>query len=81
MIEIEKELVKIAKDNMPCLNSRNRRAGGWEIIKDISRTGYDPNIRKALLKTYLLPVPKIQKIIRCNRSFHGNGGGVGFSML
>ncbi len=34
-----------------------------EIGKDISGAGYDPNIlgRSPLLKTFLLPVPKIQK--------------------
>lgn len=83
MIEIEKELVKIAKDNMPYLRIPEIDVLVVEEIgKDISGAGYDPNIlgRSPLLKTYLLPVPKIQKMVLLDvtEASHGNGIGVGF---
>ncbi len=64
MIEMEKELVKTAKDHMPYLRIPEIDVLVVEEIgKDISGAGYDPNIlgRSPLLKTFLLPVPKYKK--------------------
>lgn len=83
IITREKELVKLALDSMPFLRlSQADVLICEEIGKDISGAGFDPNIlgRSAVLKTFRLPLPKIQKMVLhdVTPSSHGNGIGVGF---
>ena len=83
MIEDEKELVKMAKNNMPYLRIPEADVLVVEEIgKDVSGAGFDPNIlgRSPLLKTFLLPIPRIQKMVLLDvtEASHGNGIGVGF---
>lgn len=82
MIKREKELVKIAKDNMPTLMIPDIDVLVVEEIgKDISGAGYDPNIlgRSSVLKKYVLKVPQIKKMVLLDitQESHGNGIGVG----
>lgn len=81
-VEREKELVKRAKENMPFI--RIEKADVLvveEIGKDISGAGYDPNIlgRSCVLKTFVLHVPKIQRMVLLNitEASHGNAIGLG----
>ena len=52
-----------------------------EIGKDISGAGFDPNIlgKSYILKEFVLPVPKIDKMVLLDVSLasHGNGIGLG----
>ena len=82
MIEREKQLVKIAAGNMPTLMIPEIDVLIVEKIgKDISGCGYDPNIlgKSFLLKEFILPVPKIDKMVLLDLSeeTHGNGVGLG----
>lgn len=82
MIQREKELVKIAKDNMPYIMLPQADVIICkEIGKDISGAGFDPNIlgRSALLKSFALHVPKYQKLVLTDITpgSHGNGIGIG----
>lgn len=82
MIEDEKKLVKIARDNMPYLRIPEIDVLVVEEIgKDISGAGFDPNIlgRSPLLKTSLLPIPRIQRMVLLDvtKASYGNGIGVG----
>lgn len=82
MIEREKQLVKMAAGNMPTLMIPEIDVLIVEKIgKDISGCGYDPNIlgKSYLLKEFILPVPKIDKMVLLDLSeeTHGNGVGLG----
>lgn len=82
MIEREKALLKIARQNMPgILLPEADVIVCREIGKDISGAGFDPNVlgRSSLRDTYELPVPKYQRLVLTGLSegTHGNGLGVG----
>jgi hypothetical protein len=82
LIEREKELVKIARRNMPCLMiPKIDVLVVGEIGKNISGSGYDPNIlgRSFLLDEFTLPVPEINRMVLLDitDASHGNGIGVG----
>ncbi len=82
MIEREKELVQIAKQNMPGLMIPDIDILVVEEIgKNISGAGYDPNIigRSSVLKKYVLKVPQIKRMVLLDvtEESHGNGIGVG----
>jgi hypothetical protein len=82
LIEREKELVKIAKGNMPYLMIPEIDVLIVdEIGKNISGAGYDPNIlgKSCLLDEFVLPVPKISRmaLLDITDESHGNGIGVG----
>jgi len=82
LIEREKELVKIARKNMPYIMLDNIDVLVVEEIgKDISGAGYDPNIlgRSPLLKTFVLHTPKFQKMVLLglSKETHGNAVGMG----
>jgi len=82
LISREKELVQIARANMPCILLPEADVIVCrEIGKDISGAGFDPNIlgRSSVLKTFVLPIPKYQKLVLCGvtAASHGNGIGVG----
>lgn len=82
IIEREKELVKIAKDNMPTLMIPDIDVLIVEEIgKNISGSGFDPNIlgKSFLLKKFVLPVPKIKRMVLFDVTdeSHGNAVGVG----
>lgn len=82
MVNREKELVKIAKKNMPTLMIPNIDVLIVEEIgKNISGAGYDPNILgiSSVLKTFILEVPKIKRMILLDitEESHGNAIGVG----
>lgn len=82
MIEREKELVNIAKDNMPTLMIPDIDVLVVEEIgKNVSGAGYDPNIigKSSVLKKFVLDVPKIKKMVLLDitKQSHGNGIGVG----
>lgn len=82
IIEREKQLVKMAAGNMPTLMIPEIDVLIVEKIgKDISGCGYDPNIlgKSYLLKEFILPVPKIDKMVLLDLSeeTHGNGVGLG----
>ena len=79
---IRDRLVKIAAGNMPTLMIPEIDVLIVEKIgKDISGCGYDPNIlgKSFLLKEFILPVPKIDKMVLLDLSeeTHGNGVGLG----
>ena len=82
LIRREKELVQIAKRNMPCIMlPRADVIICREIGKDVSGAGFDPNIlgRSSALKTFVLPIPQYQKLVLTGitPASHGNGIGVG----
>jgi len=78
----ESDLVKICKNNMPRLVVDNIDILLVEKIgKNISGAGFDPNIigRSPILKEYIMPIPKIGKMILLGltRESHGNAIGAG----
>lgn len=82
LIAREKELVQIAKRNMPCILLPEADVIVCrEIGKDISGAGFDPNIlgRSSVLKTFVLHIPKYQRLVLTDvtPASHGNGIGVG----
>ena len=81
-IEKEKELVQEAKANMPCIMLPEADViVCQEIGKDVSGAGFDPNIlgRSSVLKTFVLHIPKYQRLVlnSVTAASHGNGIGVG----
>lgn len=82
LVQREKELVKIAKGNMPyiMLDEADVIVCG-AIGKDISGAGFDPNIlgRSSVLKQFVLHIPRYQRLVLCDvtPASHGNGIGVG----
>ena len=81
-IEREKELVQEAKANMPCIMLPQADViVCQEIGKDVSGAGFDPNIlgRSSVLKTFVLHIPKYQRLVlnSVTAASHGNGIGVG----
>ena len=81
-IEREKELVQEAKANMPCIMLPEADViVCQEIGKDVSGAGFDPNIlgRSSVLKTFVLHIPKYQRLVLngVTAASHGNGIGVG----
>lgn len=82
LIEREKELVEVAKKNMPVLMVPDIDILVMdEIGKDISGAGYDPNIIgiSSVLHEFSLPVPKIKRMVLLDITpgSHGNGIGMG----
>lgn len=82
LIKREKALVQIAKSNMPLLMIPEIDVLiVKEIGKNISGAGYDPNIlgRSYLLKEFVLPVPKINRMVLLDVTdiSHGNAIGMG----
>lgn len=82
MIEREKELVQIAKGNMPYIMLDEADVIVCDVIgKDISGAGFDPNIlgRSSVLKQFVLHIPRYQRLVLCDvtPASHGNGIGVG----
>lgn len=82
LIAREKELVQKARDNMPYIMIPQADVIVCrEIGKDISGAGFDPNIlgRSSALKTFVLPIPKYQRLVLTDvtQASHGNGIGVG----
>ena len=82
IVEREKELVKIAKSNMPTLMIPDIDVLIVEEIgKNISGSGFDPNIlgKSFLLKKFVLPVPNIKRMVLFDVTdeSHGNAVGVG----
>lgn len=82
MIQREKELVLQARANMPYIMLPQADIIVCkEIGKDVSGAGFDPNIlgRSSVLKTFVLHVPKYQRLVLTDvtRASHGNGIGVG----
>lgn len=78
----EKELVQIARGNMPCILLPEADVIVCkEIGKDVSGAGFDPNIlgRSSVLKTFVLHIPKYQRLVLTDVTLasHGNGIGVG----
>lgn len=82
LVQREKELIKIAKGNMPyiMLDEADVIVCG-AIGKDISGAGFDPNIlgRSSMLKQFVLHIPRYQRLVLCDvtPASHGNGIGVG----
>ena len=82
LVQREKELIKIAKGNMPyiMLDEADVIVCG-AIGKDISGAGFDPNIlgRSSVLKQFVLHIPRYQRLVLCDvtPASHGNGIGVG----
>lgn len=82
LIRREQELVREARKNMPVLMIPKIDILIVEAIgKDISGAGFDPNIlgKSYILKEFVLPVPRIDKMILLDISpaSHGNGIGLG----
>lgn len=82
LIAREKELVRIARGNMPYIMLPEADVIVCkEIGKDVSGAGFDPNIlgRSSVLKTFVLHVPKYQRLVLTDvtAASHGNGIGVG----
>ena len=82
LVEREKELVKVARSRMARLMVPEIDVLVVEEIgKNISGNGYDPNIlgRSFLLKEFVLPVPRIGRMILTGLSAqsHGNASGIG----
>lgn len=82
LIAREKELVRIARGNMPYIMLPEADVIVCrEIGKDVSGAGFDPNIlgRSSVLKTFVLHIPKYQRLVLTDvtAASHGNGIGVG----
>lgn len=81
-VEREKELVKHTKENMPCIQIEAADVIVVdEIGKNVSGAGFDPNIlgRSSVLTTYVLHIPKFQKMVLLDLTdeSHGNAIGLG----
>lgn len=81
-VEREKELVKRTRENMPCIQIDDADVIVVEEIgKNVSGAGFDPNIlgRSSVLKTYVLHIPKFQKMVLLDltEESHGNAIGIG----
>ena len=82
MLERESELIEVCKKNMPLLMIPDIDVLVVERIgKDISGNGFDPNIlgKSLLLNQFVLPVPKINRMVLLDLSeaTHGNAVGIG----
>ena len=80
MLEREAELVMLSRKNMPILMIPDIDVLVVEQIgKDISGNGYDPNIlgKSFLLKEFVLPVPKIGRMVDVSPASHGSAVGIG----
>lgn len=82
LVAREKELVRVARERMARLMIPEIDVlVVQEIGKDISGNGYDPNIlgRSFLLKEFVLPVPRIGRMVLTGLSAptHGNASGLG----
>ena len=81
-IEKEKALVQEAKANMPCIMLPQADViVCQEIGKDVCGAGLDANMlgRSSVLKTFVLHIPKYQRLVlnSVTAASHGNGIGVG----
>ena len=84
MLEREAELVMISRKNMPILMIPDIDVLVVEQIgKDISGNGYDPNIlgKSFLLKEFVLPVPKIDRMVVLDVSPASHGSAVGIGIF
>lgn len=82
MIAREAELLELCKKNMPVLMIPEIDVLVVEEIgKDISGNGFDPNIlgKSLLLDQFVLPVPKISRMVLLGltEATHGNAVGIG----
>ena len=82
LIPREKELCRMARENMPTLMIPEIDVLVVEEIgKDISGAGYDPNIlgRSYILKEFVLPGPRVNQMVLLGISpgSHGNAIGMG----
>ena len=84
MLEREAELVMLSRKNMPILMIPDLDVLVVEQIgKDISGNGYDPNIlgKSFLLKEFVLPVPKIDRMVVLDVSPASHGSAVGIGIF
>lgn len=84
IIEREKELVQIAKNYMPTLMIPDIDILIVEEIgKNISGAGYDPNIlgKSCLLHEFVLPVPKIRRMVLFDVTDQSHGNAVGMGIF
>ena len=84
MLEREAELVMLSRKNMPILMIPDIDVLVVEQIgKDISGNGYDPNIlgKSFLLKEFVLPVPKIDRMVVLDVSPASHGSAVGIGIF
>ena len=84
MLEREAELVMLSRKNMPILMIPDIDVLVVEQIgKDISGNGYDPNIlgKSFLLKEFVLPVPKIGRMVVLDVSPASHGSAVGIGIF
>ncbi len=80
LLKREEQLVQIAKKNMPLLMVPEIDVLIVEQIgKDISGAGFDPNIlgRSSILKKFVLPVPKIQRMVLLGTTLASKGNAIG----
>ena len=82
MLERESELIEVCKKNMPLLMIPDIDVLVVERIgKDITGNGFDPKIlgKSLLLNQFVLPVPKINRMVLLDLSeaTHGNAVGIG----
>jgi hypothetical protein len=84
LIEREKEIVKIARENMPTLMIPDIDVLiVQEIGKNISGAGYDPNIlgKSFLLHEFVLPVPEIKRMVLLDVTDESHGNAIGMGMF
>ena len=84
MLEREAELVMLSRKNMPILMIPDIDVLVVEQIgKDISGNGYDPNVlgKSFLLKEFVLPVPKIGRMVVLDVSPASHGSAVGIGIF
>ena len=84
MLEREAELVMLSRKNMPILMIPDIDVLVVEQIgKDSSGNGYDPNIlgKSFLLKEFVLPVPKIGRMVVLDVSPASHGSAVGIGIF
>lgn len=84
IVEREKELVQIAKGNMPTLMIPDIDVLIVEEIgKNISGAGYDPNIlgKSYLLGEFVLPVPDIKRMVLFDVTDQSHGNAIGMGIF
>jgi hypothetical protein len=84
LIEREKQIVKIARENMPILMIPDIDVlVVQEIGKNISGAGYDPNIlgKSFLLHEFVLPVPNIKRMVLLDVTEESHGNAIGMGMF
>lgn len=84
LVEREKELVQIAKENFPYIMIPKADVIVCDTIgKDVCGAGFDPNVlgRSTVRTSYLIPIPEYQRLVLLDLTEATNGNGIGVGLF